>query len=83
MTEEESKTISQLIERLVVRFPHIPAETVFDTVGEFKHASVRDFVPLLVEHDVLTSLKKIAGHSDPARASQQTEGPELALGRHP
>ena len=66
MTEEdETKAISQLIERLVVRFPQIPARKVEETVSaahrEFKHAPVRDFVPLLVEHDVLTKLKELAG----------------------
>lgn len=69
MTEEdETKAISQLVERLVMRFPQLPARTVEETVSvahrEFKHAPVRDFVPLLVEHDVLIELKELAGEAD-------------------
>lgn len=88
MTEgDETKAICQLIERLVMRFPQVAATTVEETVSaahrEFMDAPVRDFVPLLVEHDVLTRLKELAGQADLGRASQGSEGREVAFGRRP
>jgi hypothetical protein len=66
--EEEAKAISRLIERLVLRFPQIPARRVAEIVSSahqaFEGARVRGFVPLLVEHDVLIQLKDLAGQAD-------------------
>ena len=88
MTEQnETKAISQLVKRLVLRFPHIPAETVEETVSaahhEFEQATVRDFVPLLVEHDVLIRLEKLAGHADVGMANPETESRAVALDPRP
>ena len=86
MTEEESKAISQLIERLVLRFPQIPARTVEETVSgahrEFDDAPVRAFVPLLVEHDVLIRIKELGGQADLGMAGRGDERREVALVRH-
>ena len=82
--KDEAKAISQLIERLVMRFPQVPATAVEETVsaahGAFAQARVRDFVPLLVEHDVLITLKELAGQADLGTASEETERPEVATG---
>jgi hypothetical protein len=80
--EEEARAISQLIERLVVRFPQLPARSVEETVSSahqaFAGARVRNFVPLLVEHDVLIQLKDLAGTADLA-ARQRAVTPHRAL----
>jgi len=66
--EEEARVISQLIARLVVRFPQLPARIVEEMVctahQSFAGVRVRNFVPLLVEHDVLIQLKDLAGQAD-------------------
>lgn len=85
--DDEAHAIRQLIERLVMRFPQVPARTVEETVSathqEFEQARVRAFVPLLIEHDVLIELKEVAGRADLDMASEETERPGAALGRHP
>lgn len=77
MTEqEESRLIRQLIERLVMRFPQLPAKTVEKEVRSVHHgfqgAPLRDFVPLLVEHDVVISLKVLAGRAHRSPEQQAT-----------
>jgi hypothetical protein len=71
--EEESRAIRHLIERLVMRFPHLPGKTVEEEVRSvhrrFEGAPLRNFVPVLVEHDVLIALKIRAG-----RAALSPEG---------
>src|SRR5690242_10627046 len=56
----ESEAIARLVERLVARFPQVPALTVERIVSSvhqaFDGAKVRHFVPLLVEHDAVTQL---------------------------
>lgn len=82
--DDEAHAIRQLIERLVMRFPQVPASAVEETVSavhqEFDQARVRAFVPLLIEHDVLIELKEIAGRADLDMASAETERPGVALG---
>lgn len=74
--EEESRLIRQLIERLVMRFPQLPAKTVEKEVRSVHHgfqgAPLRDFVPLLVEHDVVISLKVLAGRAHRSPEQQAT-----------
>ena len=77
MTEqEESRLIRQLIERLVMRFPQLPAKTVEKEVRSvhqgFQGAPLRDFVPLLVEHDAVISLKVLAGRAHRSPEQQGT-----------
>jgi hypothetical protein len=65
--EEEARAISQLIVRLVLRFPQLPARLVEEMVSSahqsFAGARVRNFIPLLVEHDVLIQLKDLAAQA--------------------
>jgi hypothetical protein len=80
--EEEARAISQLIERLVVRFPQLPVRGVEEIVTSahqtFAGARVRSFVPLLVEHDVLIQLKDLAEKADLV-ARQREVSPHRAL----
>ncbi len=76
--EEESRAISQLIERLAIRFPQLRAETVKQAVAMAQHklegARIRIFVPLLVEHDALAQLKEIPSQADPPAPAATWEG---------
>jgi hypothetical protein len=58
---EERRVIQGLVQRLVERFPHVPADTVSQIVVEtharFADARFRDFVPVLVEHDAVDRLR--------------------------
>ena len=60
-TEDETRVIEALVQRLVSRFPHVPPEAVSGVVeeayGRFTDARFRDFVPLLVEHDAKERLR--------------------------
>ena len=80
--QDETKGIAQLIDRLVMRFPQLSASTVEEAVSgahrQFDDARVRDFVPLLVEHEALNTLRDLAGKADLADR-RDTEAPELAL----
>lgn len=53
---EELIAVEHAASRLAERFPHVPRERIEQLVqerhGEFDGAPVRDFVPVLVEHDV-------------------------------
>jgi hypothetical protein len=58
---EESRAISRLVERLGERFPDVARETIRDAVGDAHRgldgAPIRDFVPVLVEHEAMGVLK--------------------------
>lgn len=58
---EELRAIEALAQRMVERFTELPAQTVIDVVVEayarFADARFRDFVPVLVEHDVVDRLR--------------------------
>ena len=62
--EGETEAVGRLVERLVARFPQVPALTVERTVASlhrsFDGARVRSFVPLLVEHEAITQLKALS-----------------------
>lgn len=71
---DEARAISRLIERLVARFPELPAcrveAAVVSAHQTFEGARVRGYVPLLVEHDVLIQLKTLASAADPVPGSR-------------
>jgi hypothetical protein len=64
---EELIAVEHAAARLSERFPHIPRERIEQLVrerhGEFEGAPVRDFVPVLVEHDVKRLLAAEAGET--------------------
>jgi hypothetical protein len=61
--DEEARAISQLIVRQVLRFPALPVRLVEEMVSSahpsFAGARVRNFIPLLAEHDLLVQLKDL------------------------
>jgi hypothetical protein len=63
---DESAALAHAAERLSDRFPDVPREEIDRLVEEHREeydgAPVRDFVPVLVEHDVKEDLR--AGDPD-------------------
>lgn len=59
-TVEEDRQITQLIDRLHRRYPHLPASTVSETVEsirqQFTDRPIRDFVPLFIERRAIQTL---------------------------
>ncbi|RHA37558.1 three-helix bundle dimerization domain-containing protein [Cellulomonas rhizosphaerae] len=60
--EDEDKAIAEVVERVAEKFPDVEPEVVRETVDakvdEFEGAAVRDFVPVLVEHEVTDELRE-------------------------
>jgi hypothetical protein len=58
---EEMRHVAALVDRLVARFPQVPADAIAAAVssahGQLVDAPIRDFVPVLVEREVLDSLR--------------------------
>ena len=59
--EDEAHAIDEVVDRLVERFPDIPPSTVREVVeaqvAQFAGSTVRDFVPVLIEHEALELLR--------------------------
>lgn len=57
------QTISEIVDRLAVRFPSYPTSTIRDAVAqaydELKDARVRDFIEVLVEKQAKKRLKEL------------------------
>jgi hypothetical protein len=76
---EEARAISRLTERLAMRFPQLSGRLVEAVVAaahlHFADAPIREFVPLLVEHDAVERLWSLAGSADeppsPPRSGDQ------------
>ena len=73
--ENEDVAIDHVVDRLTSQFPSVPHEVIETRVTEahasFEDAPVRDFVPVIVEHDVKEQLRE-EGNSPvppPAEAS--------------
>lgn len=60
--ENEDVEVEHVVERLTGKFPSIPPEVVEETVTELHEeldeAPVRDFVPVIVEHDAREKLRE-------------------------
>jgi len=58
---DEDIAVEHAAERLADRYPQVPRERIDELVEkhheEFEGAPVRDFVPVLIEHDVKQELK--------------------------
>ena len=70
---DEREAVEQVFQRLVARYPDVPAETVrhtVHTVHEEIEGPVRDYVPLLVEHDAREVLDAVSAPdtASPARS---------------
>jgi hypothetical protein len=59
-TSDEDRAIREVIERLIQRFPQLPAEDVEQAVQqvrpEFEQSPIRDFIPLFVERNAVRIL---------------------------
>ena len=59
--EEEARAVDQVIDRLAQRFPDVPRDRVAAIVGEehlgLEGNPIRDFVPVLVEHEARDRLR--------------------------
>jgi hypothetical protein len=59
--EEEARAVDQVVDRLAARFPDVSRDRVAAVVGE-EHVElegnpIRDFVPVLVEHEARERLR--------------------------
>lgn len=59
--EEEARAVDQVVDRLAQRFPDVPRAHVAAIVGEqhqrLEGNPIRDFVPVLVEHEARDRLR--------------------------
>ncbi|MBN9629404.1 MAG: hypothetical protein J0I18_02160 [Actinobacteria bacterium] len=66
---DESVALEHAAERLSARFPDVPREDIDRLVEEhseeYDDAPVRDFVPVLVEHEVKAELRENAEPEQP------------------
>ena len=72
---DEDIAVEHVAERLADRYPGVPRERIDELVEkhreEFDGARVRDFVPVLIEHDVKQELN--APHRGAHETGQQEE----------
>jgi hypothetical protein len=78
---EEQKAVDEVAERLAERFPDVPHQHVVEVVSDV-HAAldgnpIRDFVPVLVEHDARRRL--VAEGAAPTRYDELIEAPPSSL----
>ena len=77
-TEDETRAVTQVAQRLTVSFPDVAPDVIQDTVQtshqRFAGSPIRDFVPVLVERMAKTSLATTATavhhHESPTGAGQ-------------
>lgn len=71
---EELRALAHLSERLTQKFPQISPELIREMVTNahrrFDGRPIRDFVPLLVEHDTVDELKAFVARLDVSPGSQ-------------
>ena len=80
--EEEARAVDQVIDRLAKRFPDVPRDTVAAIVGEehlgLEGNPIRDFVPVLVEHEARDRLR--AEGATPVLITEATVAAETGPG---
>ena len=59
--DDEDKAIDEVVDRIADKFPAVERDKVQEAVethrDQFDEAAVRDFVPVLVEHQVADELR--------------------------
>ncbi len=69
MSTPETEALAHVAERLRSRFPHVDPVTITEMVDRchrvYDGRPIRDFVPLLVEHDVLDHLQRVPAPRTP------------------
>ena len=67
--ENEDAAMAHVVDRLTSQFPGVPSEQIAETVDAvhetFDDAAVRDFVPVIVEHEVKQQLREAGNSSEP------------------
>jgi hypothetical protein len=75
--DEETRAVDEVVERLAARFPDVPRDHVETVVDEEHHElagnPIRDFVPVLVEHDARERLRREA--ATPKHHTEQVDLP--------
>jgi len=65
--ENENQAVSQVIDRLVAKFPDRPRSFIEAVVSEQRHLldgkPIRDYVPVLIEHGAKARLRQSSGPS--------------------
>jgi hypothetical protein len=76
--ELETRALREVQERLTQRFPYVGAEVVEAAVRVAAYSKltgpVRDFVPVLVEHEARQRLAHIVDYSSPPSERQLVSG---------
>jgi hypothetical protein len=74
---DESEALTHVAHRLRSRFPHVAPSTITEMVNRchrsYDGRPIRDFVPLLIEHDVLDTLRAVPAPRLSADAAAATE----------
>jgi hypothetical protein len=62
----DAEIVARVSARILDRLPQVPPEQIQDAVlavlDGFRHSTVRDFLPVLVEREVLSLLRRALGH---------------------
>lgn len=62
--EEEQRAVAEVVERLLKRFPTMPAQRVTNVVDSisatFREARIRDYIPILIEREARDHLAHLA-----------------------
>jgi hypothetical protein len=65
MEDQETKAIEELLDRLRAAYPDVPPETVSAAVQaartDLAGNPIRDFAPVLIEHDARERLRQAEG----------------------
>jgi hypothetical protein len=71
--ENEDVAIEHVVDRLTSQFPSVSPDLieakVDDVHASFDQAPIRDFVPVIVEHDVREQLREAGNDPEPAEPS--------------
>jgi hypothetical protein len=89
--DEEARAVDQVVDRLAARFPDVSRDHVAAIVGEehleLEGNPIRDFVPVLVEHDARKRLRAegatLTHIAEAPDASSLPPGPGLRAGKVP
>ena len=76
--EEEARAVDQVVDRLAARFPDVSRDRVAAVVGEehleLEGNPIRDFVPVLVEHEARERLRGEGATPTPIVATAEASG---------
>lgn len=61
--ENEDAAVEHVVEILTAQFPDVPEDVVQETVDDlhasFEGAPVRDYIPVIIEHDAKEQLRSV------------------------